>query len=175
MPCASVLRPEIAPLAGLLLDWHARGVKGRTPPGRALPNEARLAYLAGAESRAWLDGSEHGEQVVLFRWLDLLAPHWPELVGATYAVPNGGLRSKAAAGKLKAEGVRAGIPDICVPVPAGEFASLRIELKAASSGAATASQRRMAPMLEALGNRVVVCHGWELAAREITTYLWPAS
>ncbi len=160
-------------MAHLLLDWFSRGVKGGLVASHSMSVEARAAFLAGATAGAWIDGGEHGEQVVLFRWLDLLTPHWPELVGATYAVPNGGQRSKAVAGKLKAEGVRAGIPDICVPVPSQGFASLRIELKAAKSGALTASQRNRIPMLTSLGNRVTVCHGWEPAAREIVSYLWP--
>lgn len=174
MPCTAIQKPEIAPMANLLLNWFADGAKGLFAPGRTLPAEARVAFLAGAAASPWLDGSEHGEQVVLFRWLDLLTPHWPELVAATYAVPNGGLRSKATAGKLKAEGVRAGIPDICVPVPSQRWASLRIELKATKSGVLTSSQRQRIPALTALGNLVTVCHGWEAAAREIVGYLWPS-
>lgn len=44
-------------------------------------------------------------------------------------IPNGGARSKATAGRLKAEGVKAGIPDICLPVPKNGYGALYIELK----------------------------------------------
>lgn len=40
-------------------------------------------------------------------------PRW----GMLFAIPNGGLRTKATGAKLKAEGVKAGIPDLFLPVP----------------------------------------------------------
>lgn len=52
-------------------------------------------------------------------------PRW----ACIFAIPNGGARDKATAGKLKAEGVRAGIPDLFCAVPSGQFAGLFIELK----------------------------------------------
>jgi hypothetical protein len=51
-----------------------------------------------------------------------------------FAIPNGGARHKAIAGKLRAEGVRAGVPDICLPVPRGEYHGLFIELKRPKGG-----------------------------------------
>ena len=62
--------------------------------------------------------SEHAHQVALFDWANLHLGRMPELA-AMYAIPNGGARSKATAGKLKAEGVKAGVPDI-VPAIANE-------------------------------------------------------
>ena len=51
--------------------------------------------------------SEAKEQEQLVKWLDAK--------GVTYfAVPNGGLRTKATAASLKRQGVKAGVPDILV-------------------------------------------------------------
>lgn len=47
-----------------------------------------------------------------------------------FAIPNGGYRTKAEAAKLKAEGVSAGVPDLCIPVARGPYHALFIEMKA---------------------------------------------
>lgn len=51
--------------------------------------------------------SEEAEQRALAQWLDLHRILWTH-------VPNGGMRSKAVAGKLKAAGVKAGCPDVLI-------------------------------------------------------------
>src|SRR5262245_8907913 len=72
---------------------------------------------------------EHFEQVALFEWAQYNISRLPEL-DLLFAIPNGGKRSKAVAGKLKAEGVKAGVPDICLPVARRGYHGLFIELKA---------------------------------------------
>ena len=72
--------------------------------------------------------SEHDEQVKIFQWARLSEGRWPELA-LLFAIPNGGKRHIAVARKLKAEGVKAGVPDICLPVARGRFHGLYIELK----------------------------------------------
>lgn len=53
-----------------------------------------------------------------------------------FAVPNGGLRSKATAAKLWREGVQAGVPDLVVldppPKSVGQYVGLAIEVKTQS-------------------------------------------
>ena len=68
--------------------------------------------------------SEHDEQYKLFSW----TRYRPELRWM-FAIPNGGLRNKATAAKLYAEGVRAGIWDIMLPIPSGGYHGLFIEMK----------------------------------------------
>ncbi len=60
--------------------------------------------------------TEHVEQVSLMRWAALTKRRRPELA-LLYAIPNGGDRHKAVAAKLSAEGVKSGVPDLCLPVP----------------------------------------------------------
>lgn len=72
--------------------------------------------------------TEEGHQVALFNWADLAKCKHPELAWL-YAIPNGGLRSKAVAGKLKAQGVKAGYPDVGLDVARKGYHGLRIELK----------------------------------------------
>lgn len=46
-----------------------------------------------------------------------------------YAVPNGGKRNKAEAGRLKKQGVKSGVSDLNLIVPSKGFGSLYIEMK----------------------------------------------
>jgi hypothetical protein len=72
--------------------------------------------------------TEHDEQVALSRWVTLLQPRHPELA-LLHAIPNGGHRHKAVAVRLKAEGVKRGVPDLCLPVPRGGHHGLYLEMK----------------------------------------------
>ena len=64
--------------------------------------------------------SEHDEQVALFQWAGYQLGACPELA-LMFAIPNGGDRHPAVAGKLRDEGVKAGVPDIFLPVPRGKY------------------------------------------------------
>lgn len=72
--------------------------------------------------------SEHDEQVALFDVLRANETKHPELRWI-FAIPNGGSRHPAVAAKLKAEGVKRGISDICVPIARHGFHGLYIEMK----------------------------------------------
>jgi len=60
--------------------------------------------------------SEHSHQAAFFCWINQHLKDYPQLKYA-HAIPNGGLRSKVQAARLKAEGVRPGVPDVFVPYP----------------------------------------------------------
>jgi len=114
---------------------------------------------------------EHTEQCALFRWAEYQSHSYamPELA-LMFAIPNGGLRSKATAAKLKAEGVKAGVPDLCLPVARGEYHGLWIELKAGRNKP-TPAQGAWHGHLSAQGYRVAVCYSWEAARDVIEEYL----
>ena len=114
--------------------------------------------------------AEHTEQVALFRWAKLAAGAHPEL-RLMFAVPNGGHRHKATAGRLKAEGVKSGVPDIILPVARGGFHGLYLELKRQKGTRPTAEQRQWLADLEAEGYRTDWCRGWEPAREVIVAYL----
>lgn len=76
-----------------------------------------------------------------------------------FAVPNGGLRSKAEAAIMKGLGGRAGVPDV-VAVKEGQMYAL--ELKAAG-GRLRESQRQVIPEMEAAGAIVGVATGLDEA------------
>ena len=77
--------------------------------------------------------TEAQEQMTLFSWAAMQSGKYPEL-NLLYHVPNGGSRHKAEAGRLRAEGVKAGVPDLCLPVARGQYHGLYIELKRQRGG-----------------------------------------
>ena len=120
-------------------------------------------------------GSESAEQKAFFRWWHLVHGRWPNLV--CFAIPNGGRRDAVTGSRLKAEGVKAGVPDIFLAKSASGKHGLFIEMKTAR-GRVSESQRNLFPLLEAQGYGVAVCRGWREAAEAVTAYLenrWEAS
>jgi len=120
-------------------------------------------------TRAPLTRNEHAEQAALFRWASFARVRHPELA-LLFAVPNGGHRHKAVAAKLKAEGVKSGVPDICLPVARDGCHGLFIEMKTAT-GRPSKLQRRWLDLLRAQGYHAEVCHGWMAARAVLETYL----
>ena len=73
---------------------------------------------------------EAREQEALFRWVAFARSGMPDL-DMLYHIPNGGSRNRKEAYNLKLQGVRAGVPDLCLPVARGKFHGLYIELNTA--------------------------------------------
>ena len=115
---------------------------------------------------------EGQEQAALMSWAQMQSWRWPELA-LLFHIPNGGGRSKAEAGRFKAEGVKAGVPDLFLPVPRGEQHGLFIELKRRAGGRVSDEQKEWIQALRKHGYRVEVCKGWEAAAAVIAEYLGP--
>jgi hypothetical protein len=96
-----------------------------------------------------------------------LDPRW----GLLLAIPNGGMRSKAMAGKLKAEGVRAGVPDLFLPVSVGSYHGLWLEMKTRTGGRLSPEQVSWIAHLRLQGYRVECCPGAAHGVRAISEYL----
>ena len=88
-----------------------------------------------------------------------------------HAIPNGGKRDIRTAAMLKAEGVKPGVPDICLPVPRGGKHGLYIELKRRKGGTVSEAQQAWIRALCGQGYACTVCHGWDAARDEIMGYL----
>ena len=116
-----------------------------------------------------MSGSEHLEQVALMNLARIYEGRYPELE-LLHAVPNGGLRNKKVAKDLKAEGVKAGVPDLDLPVARGGYHGLRIEMKYGKNKP-TDSQEEWMRALTKQGHKCLVCYSAESAWREIITYL----
>ena len=103
--------------------------------------------------------TESEEQITVFEWAAVMEQRYPELA-MLYHIPNGGLRNKATAARLRAEGVKAGVPDLCLPVPRSGYHGLYIEMKKRDgSNRATKEQRQWIDELQAHGYRAPVAYG----------------
>jgi len=102
---------------------------------------------------------EDWEQERLANWLDSRGVLWTH-------PPNGGMRNKVVAAKLKRQGVKSGVPDVLIftPIPKvglmdKPYRGVAIELKRAKGGQVSESQGRWLDGLMECDWLVCVCHG----------------
>jgi hypothetical protein len=114
--------------------------------------------------------TEAQEQKALFEWAAYSTSRHPELA-LLFHIPNEARRSYSLGREMKAQGLRSGVPDICLPVPRGGYGALYIELKRCKDGRLSDNQRGWLNGLNRAGNKAVVCRGWEEARQQIEMYL----
>lgn len=115
--------------------------------------------------------TESDEQKFVFTWAWFQEIYEPRL-GLLHHIPNGGLRQKATAARMKAEGVKAGVPDLCLPVPAHGFHGLYIEMKKRDhSNGLSRLQRNWIDMLREQGYKAEVAYGADEAIDILCEYL----
>lgn len=95
---------------------------------------------------------------------------YPALSQLLFAIPNGGARSKRTAGRLKAEGVKAGVSDLFFAVASKYVHGLFVEMKAIS-GRQTATQKDFQKQVTAQGYAYVVIRSLEDFQRTISEHL----
>jgi hypothetical protein len=113
--------------------------------------------------------SESEEQIALFQWAGIMQARFPALA-LLHHIPNGGQRARTTAVRLKAEGVKAGVPDVSLPIPKGVYHGLYVEMKAGKNKP-TAYQLWWLERLAANGYHTYTAYGWREAADVITRYL----
>ena len=111
--------------------------------------------------------NEHEHQVAVIKWFDL---QYSAHAGRLFAIPNGGQRHVVVASKLKAEGVRRGVPDLFLPVPLKDWCGLFVEMKN-GKGRPTPEQLDWIDYLNAMGYCAIVCRGFDEAREAITRYM----
>lgn len=116
-----------------------------------------------------LTGSEEEAQEMLFERIQYQLGRYPELK-LLYHIPNGGKRDKGTAIKLHRQGVKAGVPDLHLPVARGGYNGLYIELKVGKNKT-TDKQKEWIAELNKQGYLAIVCYGWEEAATQLVNYL----
>lgn len=119
-------------------------------------------------------GTEHAHQCAIFQWCVLNGKRLPD-IDLLFAVPNGGDRRPSVAASLKAEGVKSGVPDLCLPVPLGIYAGLYLELKVpkharTKNGNRSEKQIEWHKRLRVQHYAVVTAFGWQPAVAAICDY-----
>ena len=100
---------------------------------------------------------EGQEQAALMAEIKL---RYPEVFANLHHTPNGGYRGKAEAGRLKAQGTKAGIPDLQLTMARGGYFGLFIEFKATVKPAEVSlEQQACIGRLNDQGYLAVVCRG----------------
>lgn len=112
---------------------------------------------------------ESTEQAKLFDWSHFMSAKYP-ILNLMYHVPNGGSRNKIEAANLKRQGVKSGVPDICLPVPCSKFHGLYIEMKVGKNKP-TKNQIYYIDSLRLQGYKVEICYSWTKAAEVVCKYL----
>ena len=135
---------------------------GDTPVGEHTPNQKIVIRKPRGLKRRQ---PERAEQDRLAAWLDKTGVLF-------YAVPNGGRRSIGEAMNLRRSGLKAGVPDLCVPMASasGKYHALYIEMKAAK-GRLSEAQSWWLRELRVRGNAAVVCYSWSEAQYVVINYL----
>lgn len=114
--------------------------------------------------------TEHAEQCALMSWAQMAYGKHPELRWL-YATPNGGFRHPSTAAKLKAEGAKAGVCDLFLPVARGGYNGLFIEMKRTKGGTVSPEQADFIDFVQQHGYRAEVCKGWIVARDVLMDYL----
>ena len=114
--------------------------------------------------------SEHQLQAAVIQWWRLAHTHYsvPEFV--LFAIPNGGARDAITGSRLKAEGVRRGIPDLMLAVPRVPLHGLYIEMKLPGNKL-TGEQLLFREFVERNGYAHKTCYSSEEAIDAIKGYL----
>lgn len=123
-----------------------------------------------------MSGTEHGEQCAFFQWIVLEGSKQYEDLDLFYAVPNGGDRQAHVGAAMRAEGVKRGVPDTCLPVPVGRYAGLYIEFKRRglenkADGALSSDQVKWTRRLAGKHYAVAVAYGWVQAVAVVRRYM----
>lgn len=115
--------------------------------------------------------TEAQHQSTLIKWSQSPAvrQRYPEL-RLLHHIPNGGKRDPIEAKHLKWQGVKSGVPDLCLPVARHGFHGLYIELKT-PTGTPSDNQKWWLTQLHDQHYKAVICHGWEEAKQCLTDYL----
>lgn len=120
---------------------------------------------------------EHEHQKALINWWSLEASRRGIDERTLLSIPNqgrgGGWKAARRGAYMKAEGLRAGAPDLFLVIPSQGYHGLWIELKA-GKGRLSLFQIEMKAILENYGYVVRVCYGWDEARAAILGYLGTA-
>lgn len=172
---SKAFRPESASFG----EWQPPTVT----PGRLPCADGETLPVAKTVRRGPPREPEHKAQVALVRWANLTrVPHFrgspasdvlpsDTIADHLIAIPNGGLRTPRTAGRLKAEGVKAGTWDLFVPLARLGYLGLWIETKS-DVGDVSPAQRDFRDKRERAGFATLVYReNWGLGAEAILAYL----
>lgn len=115
-----------------------------------------------------LKSSESLEQQKVFAWAKVVSYLYHD-IDLMYHIPNEGKRTYYTGGKMKKEGLKKGVSDICLPVPSGKYSGLYIEMKYGRNKP-TKEQENFLKRINKLGYASCVCYTGKEAIDKIKLY-----
>lgn len=147
-----------------------------------MPSTEKLKRASSRSKASVQQTTEHAEQTAVIEWVKYSLGKYPELE-TLYAIPNGGgwrgtpfiTKSGKKLPPLPAlrfmkEGLKTGVPDLCLPVARGGYHSLYIEMKR-YDGKLSKDQIRYQDLLVEQGHCVVTCYDANEAITVLMKYL----
>ena len=113
--------------------------------------------------------TESGEQQAVIEWCRMNMGRYPMLKNIYHAA-NEGKRNPATGKRMVSEGLKKGVPDLCLPVPRGSYGALYIDMKI-KPNKPTQAQEECIRDFRSAGNLVCVCYSAEEAIKIIERYL----
>lgn len=107
--------------------------------------------------------SEAQEQIAVIEYCELKG--YP-----VFHIPNEGKRSIYTGANLKRQGLRKGVPDLCIPRAVGDFHGLYIEMKS-KEGKLSREQMQWLQLLQSEGFCALCCYGADKAIELIELYM----
>ena len=108
---------------------------------------------------------EHNLQKACITWFRLQFPNY-----IIFAIPNGAKRTARQGRYYKEEGLTAGVPDLMIAEPRGQFAGLFVEMKV-KPNRPSKEQKEILKRLEDAGYKVSVCYSFEDFEQVVAYYL----
>jgi hypothetical protein len=118
--------------------------------------------------------TESAEQQAVVRWWAMISGTYGLSEKVLMACPAQAARSPRGGARMKAEGYRAGTPDLFLATARNGCHGLFIEMKKRDGGKLSDSQKEMSFELGEQGYRTAVAYGAEAARAIITEYLKPS-
>lgn len=109
---------------------------------------------------------EHELQVSCVNWFSY---EYPKYKGLLFAVPNGGRRDAVTGGKLKSEGVVAGVSDLLLLIARGRYHGMCIEMKT-EIGRQSEAQKEWQVSVEEQGYKYAVARSLQQFIQLINEY-----
>ena len=128
-----------------------------------------MAYWKDSKKKVNYTPKEEDEQRTFVQWCAMEAGKYKGL-DLIYAIPNGGSRNEIEARNLKLTGVKAGVPDLFLPVARKGKHGLYIEMKRRQGGRLSEYQKEWLSRLSEQGYETAVCKGFDEAVKVVEDY-----
>jgi hypothetical protein len=120
--------------------------------------------------------SESSEQSAVITWAGMNEYRFPQLrwlYSSLNGIPIPASKATRARiiGRMKAEGMKAGVPDLFLPVARHGYHGLFIEMKRSDGGVLSELQKEFMQFADENGYLDKVCHGYEEAVESLEWYL----